>query len=202
MKHIILIALGCAVISCAWSQHRKPLPITHDSTSLFALRGFYAYPSGSGSAIVDSKNRFVIPFQGGTYGSGNKKIHAYIYQEEDSVQQLFWTTALLTKDTLEILITGFNGVESQQYLIRISNDKYTVGYQIRTTMDDQIELEKNIKIDRKIAPYMTKLRLSTSHFMSGTEVRGYTEFKGKCVSGCGESPFEISLRGNFSVFIE
>jgi hypothetical protein len=167
---------------------------------MYVLEGFKSHPSGSGAVIVDNKNKYAVPFEEGTFG--DQTIHAYLLCNENPIETLYVTDASLRKDTLEILIFGFNGVESQQYLIRVHQNKYSLGYQIQSTMDAQIELDNNTKIDRKISPSKTMVKLNTLKFQKGVRVRGYTEFEGKCVSGCGVKPFEVKIKGNFSALIK
>lgn len=198
MRKITSFLIFIGHLTCGYSQDAKVKLNRADTISFYSYERFRSYPFMLGSVKTNDKDSYDIPFEGGVYGLENDKIQACVMPEGRNNSVLFKTESQLKKDTLEILISGFNGVEGQILLIRIFGNRYMVLYQMESTVDG-VDGNPEKKI---IKPTKTLLRLKNLRFQKkGSSVRGYTEFEGKCISGCEKRSFNIKIKGNFSAHI-
>jgi len=120
-------------------------------------------------------------------------VRANLMANNDSLRQILFTRGRLRKDTLDVLIHFTSSAYHLIYKIKIAKGKFRVGFSYLTSGAD---------LERKIIPIDYTLKLNSLDFKRGKEIRGYTEFKGKCKGeGCyGEENIEV--KGNFKVLIK
>jgi hypothetical protein len=113
----------------------------------------------------------------------------------DENREIFFTNAKLNGHDLKILLHTTSPAYHQEYLISISNGKYRIKYNFKTSGDP---FDRTIKSDNTI------LELNTLKFNKGDTVRGYTEFHGKCFyKKDPDYPTEIlNIKGNFKFIIK
>jgi hypothetical protein len=109
----------------------------------------------------------------------------------DTLSKIQFTKCEMRSDTLKILIHQTDPTLHHEYIITVTKGKYFIVYKFLTSGE---------QIKRKIEPLEMKLVLNSLDFTKGKEIRGYTEFRGKCVKGCSEDL--ILVKGNFKVIIE
>jgi hypothetical protein len=151
--------------------------------------------------LIDSNDKYKITNEGKTYYPcgeptpeaptpvGPKKSSLIV--NNDTSRTILFTKAKLKGDTLEILIHHTDPAYHHKYLITIVKGKYFIKYTFKTS---------GVQEKRTIIPLETKLKLKSSDFKKGKEIRGYTEYKGECTEGCWEKL--IQIKGNFSVVIQ
>jgi|GEM_PF-2128990 len=153
------------------------------------------------SVLVDKADKFAIKKEnkpikihfGDTYIETDT-IRASLIVNNDSLRQIRFTKGKLEKDTLNILIHSTSPSYDHTYKIKVIGNKYIVDYQYQ--MDDGPPMV------RKVTPTQYTVKLNSLDFKKGKEIRGYTEFQGKCSGeGCyGET--DIEIKGNFKVLIK
>ena len=92
-------------------------------------------------------------------------------------------------EQFESVLNFPNNFQGRQ--IEIIKDKFKVDYDFSYPSDTT---------DRKIQTLDFMLTLDTKKFKKGKVVRGYTEFKGKCVQNCYDEM--ITAKGTFKVTVE
>lgn len=120
-------------------------------------------------------------------------IKSSLIVNNDTLNKIQFVKGELNNDTLRILIHQTDPAYHHEYEITVFGDEYRINYEFRTS-GEQDELKWMI-ID-------SMLKLNSLDFKSGKEIRGYTEYEGKCVAGCNSDPERITVKGNFSVLIE
>jgi len=120
-------------------------------------------------------------------------VRAELKVNNDPVREIHFAKAKLVSDTLLIVISSTTSAYHQEYRIKIINGKCNVGYAFRPTGPDY---------EAQVTPVEYLVIINTGDFKKGKEIRGHTEFKGKCKGeGCYEErDFEIS--GNFNAIID
>jgi hypothetical protein len=122
----------------------------------------------------------------------NDTIRAAIQvKNEDNVfSSIVLSKAELLNDTLKIDLWTTNSAYHHEYQIVIVGKKYFIKYRFAASPG---------YIDGLLAPLETKLKLNTGQFKKGTNIRGYTEFKTKCIKPCHDGIYIAS--GNFKATI-
>jgi len=110
-----------------------------------------------------------------------------------AVYEIRFTEAKLIGDTLNILIDELNPAYYHKYQIQIIKNKYRVSYNFLSSGED---------VDRKIKADDFVLILNTGDIKKGKEIRGHTEYKGKCVKGCWPSHSVFDIKGDFKVVVK
>jgi hypothetical protein len=110
-----------------------------------------------------------------------------------TVYEIRFTEAKLTGDTLNILINELNPAYYHKYEIQIVKNKYRVSYNF---------LSSGEQVDREVKADDFKLILNTRDIKKGKEIRGHTEYKGKCVKGCWPSHSVFDIKGDFKVVVQ
>lgn len=148
---------------------------------------------------VDSKSTYDIPNEGKVVNTlfdvpeTRDTIRSGMILNNDTLFTILFTKAELSGDTLKILIHQDDPAYHQEYLITVFKNRYNIHYVLSAPVDP----EKS-----KMVASETKLKLSSLDFKKGKEIRGYTEYKGKCVKGCFEGDRPVTVKGNFAVIIE
>jgi hypothetical protein len=119
-------------------------------------------------------------------------VRAGLRLEGDDINEIRFTKAYFSGDTVNIVIYETSEASNHKYVISILNERYTIKYNFLASgeLDDE----------GKIIPFETKLILNSSKFVKGHEIRGYTQFKGKCAQPCNEELIIVS--GNFKAIIK
>jgi hypothetical protein len=157
----------------------------------------YAQKSKLSEVIVDLKRSYEIPNEGKVYNTlfdlpeGNDTVNASLIVNGDTLRDIRSAKANLKGDTLRILVYQTDPAYHHQFVISVIKDKYYITYKFLTSGE---------QVKREIKPLETKLILNSLDFSKGKEIRGYTEYKGKCLKGCWEDL--ILVKGNFKVVIE
>lgn len=131
-----------------------------------------------------------------TFGSPNfvkfDTVRAELSVNNDPVRQIHFTTAKFRNNILTIEIKSTRSAYHQIYTIEIRGKKCKVRYTFKPSGPDYEAI---------VVPTDYSVILNNAHFKIGKEIRGYTEFKGKCQGeGCyGEDTIEV--KGTFKVVI-
>ncbi|MBI1767617.1 MAG: hypothetical protein HY015_11160 [Bacteroidetes bacterium] len=154
----------------------------------------------SNSLLIHPNDKFeirnedkVIKF---TFGNPNyvkiDTVRAELSVNNDPIREIHFTKAKLRNNILTIVINSTTSAYHQVYTIEIADGKCKADYTFRPSGPDY-----------ELAVVSLEYIVIVNHadFGIGKEIRGYTEFKGKCKGeGCyGEENFEI--KGNFKVLI-
>jgi hypothetical protein len=99
--------------------------------------------------------------------------------------------ATLVSDTLKITLYTTTSAYHHEYNIFVVNDKYLIKY--RFAGGGGI-------FDEILVPIETTLRLDSKQFKRGSIIRGFTEFKTKCISPCSKG--EFIAKGNFKIKVK
>jgi hypothetical protein len=149
--------------------------------------------------IVESKSSFSISKEGKIVNTlfDNQEtrdtIKSSLILNNDTLFTILFTKAKLNGDTLSILIHQDDPAYHQEYLITVLKNKYNINYVLSAPVDP----EKS-----KMVASETKLILNSFDYKKGKEIRGYTEYKGRCVKGCFEGDRPVTVKGNFVALIE
>jgi hypothetical protein len=150
--------------------------------------------------IVDPTRSFKIDHEDSIYidGPDTLKIMADLSMptnETPSLKayQIRFTEARISGDTLRILIDESNAAYYHRYQIQIINSKYIISYSFLSSGED---------VDRKVKADDFILILNTADLKKGREIRGHTEYKGRCVKGCWPSHSVFDIKGDFKVAIK
>ena len=147
--------------------------------------------------IVDKNRSFAVKNEGTRHNSlfeipdTKGVIKSDIMVNDDTTRNIVFTKGELKSDTLKLVIHQTDPSYDHQYVILIARDRYTIDYRFSTSGED---------VTRKLKPIETKLILNGLNFRKGGELRGYTEYKAKCLEGCWEDT--IVVRGNFIITID
>ena len=150
--------------------------------------------------IVDRGQKFNIKNEGKvikfTFGNPDyiryDTVAAQLTVNDDPVREIHFTKANLHNDTLSILITSTSPAYHQVYKIEIVKDKCQASYSFRPSGPDY---------ETNVIPVDFSVTLNRSDFTPGGEIRGHTEFRGRCEGkGCYDEKV-INLKGNFKVKI-
>jgi len=142
---------------------------------------------------IDTKKRFNFKNEGKVVNWWDEKetINSDMLVNNDTLTDIQFTRAKLSGDMLNIEIYQNDESHDHHYLIEIIKDKFKVDYDFSYPSDTT---------DRKIQTLDFMLTLDTKKFKKGKVVRGYTEFKGKCVQNCYDEM--ITAKGTFKVTVE
>jgi len=146
--------------------------------------------------LIDKNKKFEIKNEGKiiniSFGNPTHSrldtIRAELAVNNDPVREIHFTNAKLQDSLLTISINSTTTAYYQVYTIEIKDRKCKVNYLFKPSGPD---------FESTVTPTEYKVVLNTEDLSIGKEVRGYTEFKGKCKGdGCyGEEEFLI--KGNF-----
>jgi hypothetical protein len=114
-------------------------------------------------------------------------------EDPSTVYEIRFTEATLIGDTLNVRINELNPAYYHMYQIQIVKNKYRVCYNF---------LSSGEPVDRKVKADDFKLVLNTGDIKKGKEIRGHTEYKGKCVKGCWPSHSVFDIKGDFKVVVK
>lgn len=95
-------------------------------------------------------------------------------------------------DTIVIEIHDTNTIFDFKYDLKIIQEKFSVDFWYQTTIDTAM---------RKIKTVDGKLILRNKRYRKGSELIGYTEYKGRCVSYFDKNKIYI-IKGTFKVRLE
>jgi len=168
----ILLVLFIAAISCAQSSHEWR-NIEVDLTNKY---------------LIDSEDQVYLS----DFGEANDTVRASIeVRNEDHVfSKIKLSRARLINDTLRIKLHTTTPANHHEYEITIANGKYAIKYRF---------VGCGGEFDEVLKPTDTRLKLNSNRFKKGDILRGYTEFKTKCIKPCDGGLF--SAIGNFKVII-
>ncbi len=160
-----------------------------------------ACQNGNNNLLIHPNDKFqiknedkVIKF---TFGNPNfaklDTVRAELIVNNDPVRGIQFTRAKLRSDTLTIIISSTTTAYHQVYNIEIAGGKCKVDYAFKPSGPDY---------KLTVVPTDYKVILNQADFQIGREIRGYTEFKGKCQGeGCYDEN-DIEIKGNFKVLIK
>jgi hypothetical protein len=149
------------------------------------------------AVIVDTKSKFDFPDENKFWQSDKDTVRSGIVRNNEEIGRMWYTKGELKGDTTLVKIFSSNEVYIHCYLIKIFNGMCTVDYQFEMDVDDATK-----EIDRKIVPIEFLVKLNSLDFKKGREIRGYTEFKGKCSGEDCHGDTNIEIKGNFKVLID
>ena len=142
---------------------------------------------------IDTKKDFKFRNEGKTikWWDVIETVNSDMLVNDDTLTDIQFTKAKLRGDTLDIEIYQSDESHDHHYRIEIIKDRYKIDYDFSYPADTT---------DRKIQPLDFMLTLITKKFKKGKDIRGYTEFKGKCIQNCYD---EILIaKGTFKVTVE
>ena len=144
--------------------------------------------------IVDKKRDYSVANEGTVrmYNLEKEVTKAHLVQSSIDPAVIQNTDAHLRRDTLDILIHETDESHNHNFQIQIIGDKYAMLYDFSTPIDS---------INRFNETVYSKLYLNNGSLKKGATVRGYVEYKGKCVKGCANDEGLIEVKGNFVVKI-
>lgn len=146
--------------------------------------------------IVNPNAEYFIKNEGKTYQYKETgmpevlQITSDLVVNKDTLREIRSTEARLKGNSLVILIYETNPDYHHEYMIKIVEDQFVIDYTYMTSGQ-----RRSIKVK----PLDYQLVLNSNNFEKGKEIRGHTEFKGKCIEGCWD---KIDIRGDFKVMIE
>ncbi|MFM8912025.1 MAG: hypothetical protein ACKOE6_03760 [Flammeovirgaceae bacterium] len=150
------------------------------------------------TVIVDTKSMFDIADEGKFFGDDKDTVRSGLtVNGNDAIGRIWYTRNEHKDDTLRIKIYSFNEVYIHNYLIKVFKGKCIVDYRYEMDADDA-----SVDIDRKIISTGYLVKLNSLDFKKGKEIRGYTEFRGKCVGRDCHGHADIEIKGNFKIRIE
>ena len=169
----ILFVLFIAAISCAQSSYE--------------WRNFEL--DRSDKYLIDSEDQVYLS----DFDEPNDTVRASIEvrNEDHAFSKIKLSRARLVNDTLRISLHTTTPAYHHEYEITIANGKYAIKYRFAGGGG---------VFDEVLEPTDTRLKLNSNQFKKGDIVRGYTEFKAKCVKPCNDGLF--SAIGNFKVIIK
>lgn len=100
--------------------------------------------------------------------------------------------ARMRGDTIIIQIHDTNTIFDYKYDLKIIQDKFLVDFWYQTTIDTAV---------RKIETVEGNLTLRNKRYKKGSELIGYTEYKGRCVTYFDKDKIYI-IKGTFKVRLE
>ena len=163
--------------------------------SIFSASYFFGCQDSSlklNPIVIDSENKFEIKDENKILGESNDTVRANLIVNDHDLRRIWLTKNYKNKDTLFIEIHRSDEVYDHSYIIRIINGKCSVKY--------QYEMSGPI-LERSIIPVDYLVKLNSMNFIKGQEIRGYTEFRGKCIGeGCYQEA-DVVIKGNFKVVI-
>jgi len=124
-------------------------------------------------------------------GESSDTVRAALVVNDNPYIVIRFAKVFYNGDKLSILLHETNESDNHKYLISILNNKYKITYNYIASGENED--------DGFIVPYETKLILKKFPLKSGTVLKGYTEFKGKCGS-CKEE--WIIVKGTFEVVLK
>lgn len=122
---------------------------------------------------------------------GHATINSNMLVNNDTLTDIKFSRASLRGDTLDIELYQNDESHDHHYKVQIVNNKYTISYNFSYPVDT---------IERKIQALDYWLILNTNKFKRGNTIKGYTEFKGRCLKNCYHDI--ITAKGYFNVAIE
>jgi hypothetical protein len=142
---------------------------------------------------VDSKKDFKFRNEGKVikWWDEQETVNSDMLVNNDTLTDIQFTKAKLRGDTLDIEIYQNDESHDHHYKIEIIRDKYKIDYDFSYPADTT---------DRRIQTLDFMLTLNTKTFKKGKTVKGYTEFKGKCIENCYDNI--IIAKGYFKVTVE
>jgi hypothetical protein len=149
--------------------------------------------------IVDKNDGYEVPNEGKVLNTlfevaeTRDTIRSGMVVNNDPRFTILFTEAEIRGDTLRILIHQTDPAYHQEYIVLVFKGKYNVEY----TLSAPIDPERS-----KMIATETKLKLNTLDFKKGTQIRGYTEYTGKCAKGCFEGNRPVKVKGNFVAIIK
>jgi len=149
--------------------------------------------------IVDNKSTYDIPNEGKVVNTlfdvpeTRDTVRSAMILDNDTLFTILFTKAELRGDTLKILIHQTDAAYHQEYVITVIKNRYNITYDLRTPIDPERSIMGTLE---------TKLKLNSLEFKKGKELRGYTEYKGKCIKGCFQGESLVTVKGNFMAVIE
>ncbi|MBX2895772.1 MAG: hypothetical protein KF763_10040 [Cyclobacteriaceae bacterium] len=146
--------------------------------------------------VVDKNSSFTVNNEGKMYNSlidvseTNGFIKSDVMVNGDTTRRIVYTKSEMKNDTLKIVIHQTDPAYHHTYIILIFKNRYLMDYKFLTSGE---------AVNRRLKPIQTKLILKRLDFRKGEELRGYAEYKAKCLEGCWED--SIVVKGNFIVTI-
>ena len=145
------------------------------------------------SLMVDPKKDYSFKNEGKVinWGDSHATINSNMLVNNETLTDIKFTRASLRGDTLNIELYQTDESHDHHYKIQIVNNKYAIDYNFSYPADT---------LDRKIQALEYRLILNANKFKYGSTIKGYTEFKGKCLYNCYHDI--ITAKGYFNVTIE
>jgi hypothetical protein len=171
MKHLLIILSIVTHTGCAQDQSGWN-KIEIDSNSKYEVRN---------EDKIEKRNFFNEP---------DDTVRASLIVDNNPLNAIKFSKAELKGDTLKILLYETNEAYHHEYLLSIIKNRYSLKY---------IFLVSGFDDDGEMIVLESKLKLNTFDFTKGQQIRGYTEFKGKCAKPCNQD--FITLKGNFKAII-
>lgn len=146
---------------------------------------------------LDSVDRYFITNENEVYDMSwlqepNDTVKAELVVMFNGVEsdKILFSEATIQNDTLKIILHRLSSSLYSEYSICILKQDYFVKFRyLVDVLPEQVIISES-----------NKLKLNTFDFKKGNEVRGYAEFRGRCLKPCDEKI--ITIKGNFKYIIK